>query len=46
MYNAYHNHMILLGEHEEDIEIQNRTRTSHHQGNKAASSDEEGEGQR
>lgn len=46
MYNAYHNNMILLGEHEEHIEIQNRTRTSHHQGNKAASSDEEGEGQR
>lgn len=38
--------MILLGEHEEDVEIENRTRTSDHQGNEAASSDEEGEGQR
>lgn len=46
MYNAYHNHMILLGEHEEDVEIESRTRTSDHQGNNAASSDEEGEGQR
>lgn len=38
--------MILLGEHEEDVEIENRTRTTDHQGNEAASSDEEGEGQR
>lgn len=38
--------MILLGEHEEDVEIENRARTSDHQGNEAASSDEEGEGQR
>lgn len=38
--------MILLGEHEEDVVIENRTRTSDHQGNEAASSDEEGEGQR
>lgn len=46
MYSAYHNHMIFLGEHEEDVEIESRTRTSNDQGNEAASSDEEGEGQR
>lgn len=45
MYNAYHNNMILLGEHE-DVEIESRTRSSDHQENEAASSDEEGEGQR
>lgn len=38
--------MIFLGEHEEDVEIESRTRTSNDQGNEAASSDEEGEGQR
>lgn len=42
---ASHSSNHATGEHEEDVEIENRTRTSDHQGNEAASSDEEGEGQ-
>lgn len=37
--------MTLLGEQEEDVEIESRTRTSDYQVNDAASSDEEREGQ-